>query len=536
MSDAPALVYLEADDEITTAIRRVRAVDARRVVVVAPGRSRATSSAVALRLLARSADEADREIAVVGDPLTRSLAAEAGLNAFASVEDARRAVSPDGAAAGPLPEPQHATIRVVRGASAEETAPTMAGIAAPPSGALDETRARPIARATGRPSPSPRPAPRPRRRSLGLAALLAVVAALLVAGIVAGATLLPAATITLVPASEAVTATYEIRVANPERRGGTVEAAAAVVASGEYEVVERANGVVTFRNFNVGAVEVPAGTLVAAGDQAFETTEAISVPSGSLTGDGTILAGEANAPVIASAPGPGANVDANAIDTVLSQGTAARLRGFPQNTSRLVLNAEPTGGGVARSGPEITEADVEEAVTALRSDLERLAAAATPDEPNLLVVEASPGETTVDVPDGLAGTRDEAEVEISGARSWEVVIVDPDEVEAEAAARLATDPAVPEGYDLLEESITVNLAEPRLAAGGVVIEATVTGRAAPRPNPVEVIERSRGLSAEEAQLALADLGDAQVDLWPGWVATVPELDWRIEVHVVEVRP
>ena len=344
MSDAPALVYLEADDEITTAIRRVRAVDARRVVVVAPGRSRATSSAVALRLLARSADEADREIAVVGDPLTRSLAAEAGLTAFASVEDARRAVSPDGAAAGPLPEPQHATIRVVRGASAEETAPTMAGIAAPPSGALDETRARPIARSTGRPSPSPRPAPRPRRRSLGLAALLAVVAALLVAGIVAGATLLPAATITLVPASEAVTATYEIRVANPERRGGTVEAAAAVVASGEYEVVEPATGTVTFYNWTFAPVEVPGGTFVAAGEQAFATQADVTVPRGSLTAQGTIAAGEQSVAVVAAAPGPAANVPADAIDTVVDEQVDARLRGFPENPQRRVRNFEPTGG------------------------------------------------------------------------------------------------------------------------------------------------------------------------------------------------
>ena len=49
-----------------------------RIVLVAPGRSRATSSAVALRLLARAGEDDERELAVVGDALTRSLAAEAG--------------------------------------------------------------------------------------------------------------------------------------------------------------------------------------------------------------------------------------------------------------------------------------------------------------------------------------------------------------------------------------------------------------------------------------------------------------------------
>ena len=37
MSESPAVVYLEADDEITSVVRRVRATDAGRVIVVAPG-------------------------------------------------------------------------------------------------------------------------------------------------------------------------------------------------------------------------------------------------------------------------------------------------------------------------------------------------------------------------------------------------------------------------------------------------------------------------------------------------------------------
>jgi hypothetical protein len=46
-----------------------------------------------------------------------------------------------------------------------------------------------------------------------------------------------------------------------------------------------------------------------------------------------------------------------------------------------------------------------------------------------------------------------------------------------------------------------------------------------------VIARIRGLGPEEARLALADLGPARIDLWPGWVTAVPEMEWRIEVRV-----
>ena len=54
-----------------------------------------------------------------------------------------------------------------------------------------------------------------------------------------------------------------------------------------------------------------------------------------------------------------------------------------------------------------------------------------------------------------------------------------------------------------------------------------------------MLARAIGLSADEAVVALADLGTATVDLWPGWVTTVPDSDWRIDVEISgidEVEP
>ncbi|HEY7464785.1 MAG TPA: hypothetical protein VH987_10195, partial [Candidatus Limnocylindria bacterium] len=88
MADDTQLLYLEPDDEITTVVRRLREADSPRVVLVATGRSKATTSAVALRLLAQVAAEEGRHIALVADAGGRALAAEAGIPAFASVADA----------------------------------------------------------------------------------------------------------------------------------------------------------------------------------------------------------------------------------------------------------------------------------------------------------------------------------------------------------------------------------------------------------------------------------------------------------------
>jgi hypothetical protein len=533
VSDGPALVYLEADDEITAVVRRVRAAEAGRVVVVAPGRSRATSSAVALRLLARSGTEEGREVVVVGDALTRSLAAEAGLPAFASVDEARVATLEGDARVPAGHEPRHAAIHVVRGAASDDTVAAAAVVPrrGPLAGALDETRVVPVA--AGRPPArsAQRPARSSRRPSAGLVTALGIAAALLVAGSVAGATLLPAATITIVTRTVPVTATYELIVEDPVRHEGTVEATATVTASQTYEILERATGVVTFRNFNGGTVNVPAGTLVAAGKQAFETTESVDVPSGSLTPEGRIAAGEQSVAVIAAAPGPAANVDAMDIDTVLTQNVRARLRLFPQNNERLVINDEPTSGGVDASGPEITEGDVAAAVEALRADLRRRAEEARPDLGDLTVLETPPADPRIEVPEDLVGRRDEAEVEIGGSLGWELVAVDPEGLEQEAAGRLASDPSLPSGHDLLPESVSVRLDEPVLDDGEVLVEATVRAMTVPRLDHAEILERVAGRTEPEAELALADLGEAEVRLWPGWVASVPELEWRIEIRI-----
>ena len=201
MTDQPTLIYLEADDEITAVVRRVRAAEPGRVVIVAPGRSRATSSAVALRLLARAAADDEREIAVVGDELTRSLAAEAGLTAYRSVDDARLATAP--ASDGPAPA-QHATIHVVRGPAADDTAPTLAAIAAA------DTETRPVRLAPPRrdqPAPQPGPSRRPRparrarrpvrRAANPLVAVLGIAGAFVVIAAVLGAMFLPAATVAI---------------------------------------------------------------------------------------------------------------------------------------------------------------------------------------------------------------------------------------------------------------------------------------------------------------------------------------------------
>ncbi|MFH0750992.1 MAG: hypothetical protein V2B17_04080, partial [Chloroflexota bacterium] len=101
-----SIVYLDVDDEITSAAARIRTAPEVDVALVLPAGSRIATSRINFRLLAREASSRSRRLAIVApEASTRALAASAGLPVFASVMEygeARGAA--DGEAAGaPIP-------------------------------------------------------------------------------------------------------------------------------------------------------------------------------------------------------------------------------------------------------------------------------------------------------------------------------------------------------------------------------------------------------------------------------------------------
>jgi baseplate J-like protein len=85
---ATGIIYLDVDDEITSAASRVRQTESRRVALVLPYGSRVATSRINFRLLSRDALINEKQLAVVaGDSATRALAASAGLPVFSSVAE-----------------------------------------------------------------------------------------------------------------------------------------------------------------------------------------------------------------------------------------------------------------------------------------------------------------------------------------------------------------------------------------------------------------------------------------------------------------
>ena len=83
---AAGIVYLDVDDEITSAAQRIRSSTATRVALVVPYGSRIATSRMNFRLLSREAIVSNRRLSIVaGDAASRALAASAGLPVFATV-------------------------------------------------------------------------------------------------------------------------------------------------------------------------------------------------------------------------------------------------------------------------------------------------------------------------------------------------------------------------------------------------------------------------------------------------------------------
>lgn len=542
------IVYLEPDDEIPSVIRRVHEPGAARVILVAPGRIKALSSVIALRLLARIAGAAGMEVSLVADAPTRAMAAEAGIAAFPSLADAQA-----GGPATERPALPRASIRVVRGerapraraASPVPDAPASAAAAREPpaisrgpvtrGSAGDETRPIPIARPAA-PSQTKRPRPRPAGRAVPLlswrtlqgSTLLAIAAAVALVGAVAAA-VIPAATIHLTPRTQAG-GPFDYRLtAAAYRDAGQLAINVTGTATGKHVDSTPAKGTASFFNWTYVTVEVPKGTRVSAEKQNFTTDTTIIVPPGPLP----LQPGTQVTAVTAVAPGPDGNVAAGAIDTIEDRKIASRLRGFPAFAGRLVENAHALVGGTSTTSPEVTQKDVDAAADDLQAEAaRRLAGQIAAHADRVYVQPAKLEEATITIPEGLVGTRGDETFELSGTLAYErAYALGTDLQKAANAAMRADAKAVPSGRTLIDGSVTVTPTGATSADGRVVAQCRVTGQTAATIDVQALKSEIAGLTAEEAHDRLASLGTPRIDFWPAWVTAVPRLGFRVDIVI-----
>lgn len=559
-------VYLEPDDEITTAIARLRALpDGEAVVIVPPG-SRIATSRINFKLLAREANERRLNVAAVSDdPAVRAVAISAGLPTYDTIGAAEQALAnfreQDRRLAERLGrEPGATGAREVRELHdvARSPAPAWAAsrLSDPPS--LD-TRVMPVVeapeiegrgavRAPGMHATETQVLPaagrsdtrRRRGRRFSWAPLLVVgLIAVLVAGVAYGAyVFLPTATISLVPVTAPLTLETFTVVADPDTAvvdpvAGTLPAQAISVplhvndtfqATGVQVSETKATGIVRFRSENtVNEVTVPAGTFVATVDEiVFVTTEPAVVPTADFA---TSTPGTVNVPVRAVRSGPIGNVDKGTI-TLAPKSISSQLVS--------VNNPSPTSGGERNEAKVVTRADYNAAVAALTGRLADALSAAIA-QPNAIPrgltaypATATYGEPTVEQDSTqLVGTVAPS-FDLALNATGQVIAVNESLIDQIAAARL--DAALgPQQQKLGAPTFSH---APGEVANGVIsyaVDATVPTYSA--PDQQSLVNQVRGKTVAEAKDILGAYGTVDVVMWPDFIDRLPDQVSRISLTV-----
>jgi hypothetical protein len=564
------ILYLDVDDEITSAAARIRRAEGNRVVLVLPYGSRVATSRINFRLLARDALLHEKRLSIVApDGATRALAASAGLPVFASVAEyegslegtgsGRRSAGVAAIAAAtnddaetpdephePVQEPDlastDATVRMALPAAAAVSASGHTGMArpVPPSG--------PAAEPVVRPAPSipvigsTRSIPRqPLIIGTAFAAL-----ALLVAG-VGAYVVLPSASVVVTPREQSVgpqtlSVVADTTASEPDPEAGVVPADLISVDVSAQDTFEstgvrvertRATGRVTFQSLDTSRTNtIPKGSIVSTeGGVQFRTTQSARLPRAQVVPPLSINPSSASVAVEAVRNGTTGNVPANAI-TVVPQAED------PSITQ--VRNQDPTSGGSRTEFPQVEQEDIDKAIETLREQL----AASFQDElrdpsiapPDTTIFEdtAVLGEATPSVdPAALVGQELDS-FELGLTSTGTVVAVDPSPVESIAQTRLES--FVSPGYQLVDGSVRIDPGAPVIEGQTVRFPVTVEASQVQVPDAAELKRLILGKPFDEARSILARFGEVELKLWPDWVTSVPTLDARVDVEVQAPLP
>ena len=547
-SGASSLVYLDVDDEITSAAARIRASDAEQLTLVLPYGSRLATSRINFRLLAREATERGKRLDIVcADASARALAAAAGLPVHASV--AAYEASRAGAAGEPPSSNGHEPGgEEAGGAAGGSAAAVTSQLPLPELADEDDTATRVIAvpRRSSPRVPIVGPARPPVRPRIAVAAGIGVVAAVVILGLLAFQ-LLPAATIVLHPRSQGVgplelTVVARADVGQPDaasleipaqRFTFPLEATDTFPATGTRTVDTKATGNVTFSNFDTGrSNRIEAGSIVFTRDHVeFATLADVSLPNATIEFPFTIVPSTASVGIEAVKAGPEGNVNNNTITNV------------PKGENRRLLqvtNKEATSGGAHEQRSVVSEDDVASAQQALQDALraqlddQLSGAAGVPSGVRLFPATAAVGTLTPSVDPTTLVDTEATEFELGATAEGSILGVDPSPIQALAESRLAAQ--VDAGWTLADGSASVDTGEPTVVGETISFPVSVRATEVRDVDRDALLAQIRGLGAPQARSRLEQLGDVEISLWPDWVSTIPTNGDRIDFTIGDARP
>lgn len=298
-------IYIDADEEITAVIDKLRQESATTISIVVPKGAALLQSVVNLKLLKKEADEHGKDIALVtADPIGRNLAAQVGIAVYEDTER-KELITPPASATRP---PAEEVVEVDMSRGREEEAPVSVHHY---QGAKKEPAVRPF------PLTGPRP-PGSKRRGVIIGITIFAIA-ILGLGI-----LYPKTTVVLGVKSDPYEANIELTIdkkvsevnKNSSILPGTEividkEKVTTATATGKKTVGETTKGTVTVSNcYQSIPLGLAKGKVLTSGGKSFVTSADITIPAATIVGS-NCTPGQANVDIEASAVGADSNLAAN---------------------------------------------------------------------------------------------------------------------------------------------------------------------------------------------------------------------------------
>jgi hypothetical protein len=356
---------------------------------------------------------------------------------------------------------------------------------------------------------------------------VAAIGAVLVAALVAA--LLPGATIHLHPSVSPIDPVSYSVTLPAQADAGTLKSDLSGTVTGTYDKSTRARGRVFFANYNSESVAVPQGTQVSGGGIAFTTDQGVVVPRSPRPNQ----AGIASVGSTAAAPGPEGNVAADAIDTIDDGQVRSGLCPFFFGCPRLVANRDAFSGGTTKTGPQVSQKDVDALVARIKDDLQKkLSAQLATDPDRVYAPPAAAQDPAVTVPAGLVGTKDKPTFSLSGTLRYDRRFVRREQLVDAGRAQLIGDPTARDaGTTIVASSIDVQPGDLRASGSQVAATLSVTASETPQVDLDALKRRIAGMTRAQASTVLASYGTTRIDFWPGWVDAVPRLPFRVDLSL-----
>ena len=563
---AGRIIYLEVDDEITSAAARIRDAEPMRIAVVLPYGSRVATSRINFRLLGRDALTHEKRLSIIsGDAATRALAASAGLPVFSSAAEYESSLV--GVDDGPQAEPVAPVVEVVAVAAATVAVESRPAVVSDgtlglvvPEASVDTIRTsilREPSRTPRDPPPTddrdpagPPPLPvsaaatgardRGGKRTPWLVGGAILALAVLIGG-VGAYLLLPSATIVVTPRTEPVGPIESTVIADPAAT--SVDAAAGVIpaslvtipvavddtfsATGKRVSLTKATGKVRFENLDPTSTNrITSGSIVStASGVRFRTAVTVTVPKAELVGL-QIFPARASVKVTAVEGGPDGNVEAGAIVVVPRGEISLFLK---------VTNVAATSGGSSEEFTRVTQADVDGALAALNLSLQESFRQAMAD-PSLsaggATVFPESGTLAEPIPTVLPGTLVGQEVKtfslgLSATGTVTTAETAPITSIAETQLRAEVDP----NHRLVQGSMEIVVGDGLVIGQTVRFPVTATAEQVAILDPAVLKAKVLGRPVGEAKAILLPYGQVELTVSPDWTGSVPTFDSRVDLTI-----